>query len=174
MAGGDELVSLYDTHARPLHRYLAARVGSQLADDLVADAFLAMWAQRDRFDPERGNAKSLLYGVATKLASNHARAEERRLRAWTRSGARDLPIAAPDERLTESLDAGVLAGRLSPELAALKAEQRDVLLLVAWADPSVTEAAEALDIPVATARTRLHRARTRLKTFIQAREGSNA
>jgi hypothetical protein len=43
-----DLAVLYDEHARGLHHYLARRVGPQTADDLVADAFLAVWEHRHR------------------------------------------------------------------------------------------------------------------------------
>lgn len=46
----DALVRLYDTAARPLHGYLARRVGAEVADDLVAEAFLVLWEQRDRVE----------------------------------------------------------------------------------------------------------------------------
>lgn len=49
-------------------------------------------------------------------------------------------------------------------VAELRVEEREVLLLTAWAELTRAEIAVALDVPVATVRTRLHRARARLRT----------
>ncbi|MGA6166674.1 RNA polymerase sigma factor [Amycolatopsis magusensis] len=157
------LAELYAGHARQLHHYLARRVGTQIADDLVAEAFLVFWEKRGDYDPSRASAKSWLYGIATNLLRNHVRTEERRLRAWTKHGARSVPLDDVGTRAVETVDAQVLADQLADEVAALRPEERDVLLLTAWADLSPTEIAEATGVAVATVRVRLFRARSRLR-----------
>lgn len=169
-----DLAELYDAHARGLHYYLARRIGPDMADDLVADAFLAVWEQRHRFDPARASPKAWLYGVATTLLRQHVRREGRRLRAWAKESGRTLPVGDFGSRVAESADAVVLAARAANTLAGLRAEERDVLLLVAWAGLGPNEIAEVLGVPVATVRTRLHRARTRLRTAVTVKEGNNA
>jgi RNA polymerase sigma factor (sigma-70 family) len=57
---------------------------------------------------------------------------------------------------------------LARALAALLPEQRDVLLLFAWADLSYGEIARALSCPVGTVRSRLARARQRLRELLAA------
>jgi len=51
-----------------LNHCLARRVGPKIADDLAVEAFLAAFAQRQRFDLVRGCARSWLDGIATNLA----------------------------------------------------------------------------------------------------------
>ena len=63
------------------------------------------------------------------------------------------------------LDAQALRGRLAAALAEVAAD-RDVLLLVAWAQLSCEEAAQALGIPAGTARSRLHRARRKTRAAL--------
>jgi hypothetical protein len=84
----DALVELYHRHARNLHLYLARRVGTQVADDLVGEAFLLVWEQRADFDPARASAKAWLYGIATNLVRRYVRAEVRRLEARAREHGR--------------------------------------------------------------------------------------
>lgn len=169
-----DLAELYDSHAQGLYHYLARRVGPHVADDLVADSFLAVWEHRQRFDPARASPKAWLYGVATTLVRQHVRREERRLRAWAKEGGRGVPSGDFGDRVAESTDAGVLAGRAAEALADLRGAERDVLLLVAWADLGPSEIAEVLDIPVVTVRTRLHRARTRVRTAMTVKETNHA
>jgi RNA polymerase sigma factor (sigma-70 family) len=61
----------------------------------------------------------------------------------------------------------VAAHRLRPELAAaltrLSAADRDLLLLIAWAEPTYDEAAQALGVPIGTIRSRPHRIRKKIR-----------
>src|SRR6476469_5693975 len=47
----DRFASLFDRHAPYIHRYLARRVGTQAADDLVAETFLVAFRKRTGYDP---------------------------------------------------------------------------------------------------------------------------
>jgi RNA polymerase sigma factor (sigma-70 family) len=133
-----------------------------LADDLAAEVFTLAFGQRHRYRAERPDAAAWLYGIAGNLLRQHARAEQRRLRAY----ARVVPdTAAPDvgEGVTERVDAAVAARHAALAVADLPAEQREVLLLVAWTDLDCVRIARALGVPPGTVRSRLHRARKRLR-----------
>ena len=71
---------LFDRHAPHIHRYLARRAGRQIADDLVAETFLAAFAKRDRYDLRYSDARPWLYGIATNLVGQHRRDEVRQYR----------------------------------------------------------------------------------------------
>jgi RNA polymerase sigma-70 factor (ECF subfamily) len=53
--------------------------------------------------------------------------------------------------------------QLAGALARLRTGDRDVLLLIAWADLTYEEVGESLGIPVGTVRSRLHRARAQVR-----------
>ena len=71
---------LFDRHAPYIYRYLARRAGRQVADDLVAETFLAAFAKRDRYDLGHADARPWLYGIATNLVGQHRRDEARQYR----------------------------------------------------------------------------------------------
>lgn len=167
----DTWVELYDRHARDLHRYLAIRVDTQVADDLVSEAFLTAWERRASFEPERASLKAWLFGIATNLLRQHARSEGRRLRAWAREHGRRTATDHVDERTASAVDARSVVTDLAETLAGLRPGERDVLLMVAWADLSAAEIAEVTETPVATVRTRLFRARTKLRARLSGQEG---
>ncbi|WP_439659244.1 RNA polymerase sigma factor [Lentzea sp. HUAS TT2] len=162
------LLELYESTAERLHRYVARRVGTDTAQDVVSEAFLVLWDQRAGQAFEADAIRAWLYGVATNLLRGHVRAEERKLRAWSKEYAARTDEADIGERVSAAADADVLAGPLTAWLAELRIEEREVLLLHAWADFTPTEIAVALDVPVATVRTRLHRGRARLRTRLAA------
>jgi RNA polymerase sigma factor (sigma-70 family) len=160
-----EFGRLFDAYARPLHRYLAWRVGADTAHDLVSETFLVALNQRHGYDPRRGVVRSWLYGIATNLLRRHVRQELTALRATARAaGHTDTAEPGPEGRVSERVDAAQLAARLAGALAELSEGDRDVLLLTSWAGLDSTEVAEALGIPVGTVRSRLHRVRKWLRT----------
>jgi len=158
---------LYDEHARALHAYLGSRVGRSAADDLVAEVFLVAYRDRARFDPERGQLRSWLFGIATNLARRHHRDELRGLAAVARFGAaHDGHTDEPGRRVAEQVDAAVQVGRLAAALVAMHPGDRDVLLLTAWAGLTSAEVAAALEVPVGTVRSRMHRVRRHLRAVL--------
>lgn len=162
---------LFDQHAGALHAYLGSRVGRSAADDVVAEVFLVAYRERARFDPDRGDARSWLFGIATNLARRHHRTELRGLAALTRAGAL-VPGHADDPglRVPEQVDATVRVARVAEALVALPQGDRDVLLLVAWAGLTSVEVAAALAVPVGTVRSRLHRVRRHLRAVLEEGE----
>ena len=158
----DRFASLFDRHAPHIHRYLARRVGPQAADDLVAETFLVAFRKRADYDPRFRDARPWLYGIATNLVGQHRRQEVRQFRL--RLSAGPAPIQNDDaERTVVNLTAQSVRAALGEALTALAKPDRDVLLLIAWEQLSYDEVARALGIPVGTVRSRLHRARTKVR-----------
>jgi RNA polymerase sigma-70 factor (ECF subfamily) len=157
---------VFDRHFGGVHRFIARRVGSELADDLAAETFVEAFRSRGRYDPAHADARPWLYGIAVNLLRHHHRRERRRLRAYARIGVE----AATDEgdlgRVEARVDADAAGPRLALALASLGPGDREVLLLFAWADLSYAEIARALGLPVGTVRSRLHRARAQIRELI--------
>ena len=156
---------VFERHFDAIHRYLARRVGAELADDLAAQVFAEAFNGRGRYDLSRPDAVPWLYGIAANLLRRHHRTERRQLRAYARLGSDPV---APDDLgpLVDRLDAQASGRRLAAALAALSGKDRDVLLLYAWAELSYADIAYALGIPVGTVRSRLNRARRRMRELL--------
>ncbi|QFU91130.1 RNA polymerase sigma factor [Amycolatopsis sp. YIM 10] len=162
---GRLLSALFDCHAPGLHAYLARRLDTATADDLVAETFLAAWTARNRYRPDKAPARAWLYGIATNLLRRHARGEVRGLRAYAREGGKAVDVALPETLAVSRADASTHVRAMAGGIAELRQEERDVLLLIAWAGLQPAEAAEALGITSITCRTRLHRARKALRKY---------
>lgn len=165
----DAFAAIFERHFAAVHRYLARRAGAGLADDLASEVFTVAFARRASFRGHSDSALPWLLGIATNLLHNHGRAERSawnlaaRLRAsWTE----EQPDIA--ERAAVRDERGGRAGDVAAGLAALSAEQREVVLLFAWAELSYEEIAEALAIPLGTVRSRLARARVQLRAGLVA------
>lgn len=156
--------SLFDRHASAIHRFAARRVGDSLADDLMSETFLIAFERRMTYDLQRANALPWLYGIVTHLLSRHARTEQRRWRAYNRSGNIHPPPEENDaDRVAARVDAAETRSDLARCLADLSPGDRDVLLLFGFAELSYDEIATALEIPTGTVRSRLHRARRHMR-----------
>jgi RNA polymerase sigma-70 factor (ECF subfamily) len=143
-------------------RYLERRVGREVAQDLVAETFLAAFKGRGGYDRARAEARPWLFGIATRLLARYWRAEQRRLEVLAAVPA-EPPSPGHEERVAAELTARQLRRPLVAALTALPAGDRDALLLVAWAQLSYAEVAAALEIPVGTVRSRLNRARRKVR-----------
>ncbi|MFI6520163.1 RNA polymerase sigma factor [Spirillospora sp. NPDC050679] len=161
----ERFAALFDRYARQIHHYAARRLGTQAADDIVAETFLAAFRRRASYDQARPLARPWLYGIASTLIARHRRDEERHYRALRRTGLDPLP-----EPMAETVVSRVAAEqderRMAGVLAKLPAGDRDVLLLVAWGGLSYDEVAEALSVPAGTVASRLSRARRKMKAAL--------
>lgn len=157
-----DFTALFDEHYPAIHAYLRRRAGDA-ADDLAAETFIRALERRDSYNPLRGNVRAWLFGIAGKLLQHHWRHERRQLRAFARTGIDPLAVADETAAADERLDAQRQARAIADALASLSAQERDVLTLHAWAELSHAEIAAALGIKEGTVRSRLHRARTRMR-----------
>jgi RNA polymerase sigma-70 factor (ECF subfamily) len=149
-------------HFPPVYRFIARRVGTALADDLAAETFATAYRRRASFEPGRGSLRSWLYGIATNLVRNHWRAEQHLLALDARL-VPETDVAENSDAVDQRIAAALLAPRLASALAQLTRDQRDVLLLHAWAELSHEEIAAVLGIAPGTVRSRLSRARALLR-----------
>lgn len=151
---------LVDRHSAALHAYLVRRCGPA-ADDLLSEVWLTAYARRAEFRVvEAGTVRGWLFGIAR----NHALAHWRRT-AHPPPSEGDGPQA--DDGFWDAVDDRLDAARLRPALRAALQElppvEREVLILTAWEQLTPAEAAQAVGIAAGTARSRLHRARTRMR-----------
>lgn len=157
---------LFDEHAAVLHRYLVGRIGVDIAGDLLSETFLIALQQRDRYDAERGSARSWLFGIATNLlrteVRNEVAAQRRQLRLAAHEHSRRV-VHGHADRVAERIDAQTRVQHLARALAELSPNDLDVLLLTSWAELTPTEIGETLGVPAGTVRSRLHRIRRLLR-----------
>ena len=137
-------------------------------EDIAAETFRVAFDRRRRFDRRHEEAGPWLFGIATNLLREHFRRAERGRRAGERMRA-DTPAEVAEDALGR-----VEAERLGPQLAhalgSLTAADRDTLLLYAWGGLDYREIARALDVPIGTVRSRIHRARARVQSFLAHEE----
>ena len=161
----DAFAAVFDRYYAEIHGFVARRLGRGRADDLASETFLIAFDRRRRYDLAHADARPWLYGIASNLIARHRRAEMRQLRALARADRRET-VDGHGDRVAGRLDAQAQRGRLAAALLEIADRDREVLLLVAWAQLTCEEAAQALGIPAGTARSRLHRARRKTRAAL--------
>ncbi|GAA3413457.1 RNA polymerase sigma factor [Streptosporangium vulgare] len=159
----DAFSRLFDDHARSVYNHAFRLTGDwSAAEDVVSLTFLEAWRLRGRIDTDGGSLRPWLLGVATNVTRNTRRSARRHADALAR-----LPPgeAIPDiaEEVAARVDDDELLASVRVALGALRRSEREVLALCVWAGLGYAEAAEALGVPVGTIRSRLSRARKRLR-----------
>ncbi|MCE0538097.1 sigma-70 family RNA polymerase sigma factor [Kineosporia rhizophila] len=156
-AADDAFRRLYTANFPAILNYAQRRVGGpDDAADLVAETFLVAWRRREELPPGP-QARLWLFGVARLVLANHTRGEQRRVQlgARLRLELRDEP-GDPAADLVE-----VMA--VDSALAALDDTDREVLELTVWDQLTPREIGALLDLPARVVRSRLFRARARMR-----------
>jgi RNA polymerase sigma-70 factor (ECF subfamily) len=158
----DAFGAVFDACAKSVYNHAFRLTGDwSAAEEVMAMTFLEAWRSRDRIAADGGSLKPWLLGIATNLARGQRRAARRQRTALARLAvAGELPDFADD--VSGRLDDAARIKALHRALAGLPGSELEVLALCVWSGLGYPEAAEALDVPVGTVRSRLSRARARL------------
>lgn len=157
-----------------VHRYyeeifafLARAVGWDSAADLAQQVFLEAFKQRRTFDGSE-TAKPWLFGIARNLLRRWYRTEGRRRKAHHRLWGQTVNRSDFAEDADGRLSAEAVRNQLRAALMALPRHEREVFILYALGGLTYSEVADATDIPLGTVRSRIHRAKRRIRPFLDS------
>ena len=163
--------ALYRRHQGPLYRFALLRCGApDTAADVVQEIFLALLADKLKFDPLRGALQGFLFGVARNLVLKREEANGRYV-SIARDGddENDEHVTVdPAPQPVDRLLADETAETVRRALQSLAPHYRDVIILYEMHDMSYVEIAHIFNIDVGTVRSRLSRARAKLADMLGA------
>lgn len=164
----DAFRALFDEHVRSVYNHAFRLTGNwSTAEDVVSVAFLEAWRLRERIDAgtEGLSLRPWLLGITTNVARNVRRSARRYDGVLARLPRAEVVPDFADE-VSGRVDDGQRLTEAMAALATLPRVEREVLALCVWSGLEYTEAAQALDVPVGTVRSRLSRARRRLTALV--------
>jgi RNA polymerase sigma-70 factor (ECF subfamily) len=164
----EAIEALFAEHFDRIYRFAVYRVGRDAAADVAAETFAQGLRSAERMDPTR-DGRAWLFGIASNVIRHHRREEERRVRAYAAVERQSEVAGTNGHPESETLQRASLVNAL----VQLDARDREALLLFAWADLTYEEIATALEIPLGTVRSRIHRARCVLRESLAASGVSN-
>jgi len=150
-----------------IFRYLARAVGWDPAADMTQQVFLIAFKKRHTFAGE-DSAKPWLFGITRNILRRWYRSEGRRHRAYDRIRGRAPMSSDLDDEIDTAVSANAMQDKLRVAFATLPARERDVFILYALGGLTYSEIADAVDVPIGTVRSRIHRARLRLRPLLES------
>jgi RNA polymerase sigma-70 factor (ECF subfamily) len=158
----DAFALLFDRHSRAVYNFCFRRTGDwSLAEDLMSATFLEAWRRRD-VAIESETLLPWVLGVSNNLLRNVRRTMVRNREVLAR-----IPPLRPErdfaEDLSERLDDQARVRGILAHLGELPLDDVEILTLAAWGEPTYEALAASLGIPIGTVRSRLSRARSRLR-----------
>ena len=147
---------------------LAYRVlgNSSAAEDVVQEAFVTLWRQRSRIDPDRGRLTSLLMTIVHRRAIDTLRAERSR-KTDAMSSALEY-FASDVADVAERVMLTINGEEVRSALGVLPDEQRTPLEMAYFQGLTHVEIADKLSLPLGTVKSRLRLALTKLRTALGA------
>jgi RNA polymerase sigma-70 factor (ECF subfamily) len=165
----DAFGELYQRYGRSAFG-VALRVTAQevIAQEVVQDAFLALWRAPEAFDATRGAFRSFFLSLVHHRAVDAVRREER-LRKRTERASNLEPATGEDpaEDVVEDAYLRVRRKEVRAAIASLPAEQRNVLDMAYFGGMTQARIAEELGIPLGTVKTRTLAAMRKLRAALQ-------
>lgn len=164
----DAFGAIFDRHHERIWAYLARMAGRERADELAGDVFVTAFARRTTYDEVRGPVVAWLYGIAANMLRTRLRTEARAARAFARAGAERHAAEVPTDAFDDAASLRQRMVAVRTALVELSTADRDVIVLYAWERLSYQEIAVVLGVEVGTVKSRLSRARTRLRELLAA------
>lgn len=159
---------LFDECAHAVYNLGARLTGDwSAAEEVVSLTFLEAWRLRGRIDPGGEPLRPWLLGIAVNVSRNLARATRRHQAALSRL-APPPPIPDFAEELAGRLDDQARLREAGKALEGLRRSEREVIALCVWSGLDYATAARALGVPPGTVRSRLSRARRKLRGLVPA------
>ena len=171
--GGDQaaLGELYDRYASvALATALRVVADREEAEDLVHDAFVAVWRKIDRFDPERGSLRAWLMTVVRNRAIDRVRARRPRM-DLDDADERALLRTGPNPTWEAALGA-TSASDLRAAMASLPDDQRRAVELAYFEGHTYREVAQLTGVPTGTAHGRMRLALAKLRDALARSAGA--
>ncbi|MFD9497989.1 RNA polymerase sigma factor [Streptomyces sp. NPDC060035] len=168
----EAFAELYEEHARTVYNHAYRLTGDwSTAEEVMSETFLAAWRTGQSVEPEGDSLRPWLLGIATNKARNANRGTGRRLAFLARRPDPEPVTDFADTAAGRIDDARQLAA-VQQALGRLRRQEREVLALCVWSGLDYVQAAQALGVPVGTVRSRLSRARTRLRRLTDEQLGA--
>ena len=166
-AKGDEraFTELYRRHQAAVFRFALRMTGSSwAAEEIVQDVFMMLVREPKKYDPGRGSLGAFLYGVARNRIMKHLERTPRDVSLDASTDAGRVLHPQLQDSMTPARWAELRERRehVRAAVLALPAEFRETVVLCELEEMSYDQAARALDCPVGTIRSRLHRGRALL------------
>ena len=163
----DAFDTLFGRYRAPVYNFARVMLGhADGAEDMLQEAFLTVARTARTYEP-RGRFRAWLMRIVRNLCLNRIQAERVRRRVVAQSGLDIVQPASREPSPPERLERDERMARVRRLIGELPERQREALVLYAFERMSYREIGEALDAPMGTVKTLIHRARAALARALE-------
>ena len=165
---GDEQAfsTLFARYQRSIYRYGAYMCGREAADDVVQDTFLAVLRQHARHDAPRVSLGGYLFGIARHVVIKRLAAKGEASLAAATAELDERP--SPEPAVFDALIRAQTIDAVRAAIRSLPPAYRESIVLCELQELPYADAADVMQVPIGTVRSRLHRARALLADRLAA------
>ncbi len=158
----DAFAEIYQRYHQVVYRFGCAMTGSEpAAEDITQEAFVALFRELSRYDPNRAAFTTYLYGIVRNLSRERLRRERRFLSLDVLGSRIEAASYTPDP--SGAMADAELASQVRRALGQLPARYRELIVLCDLHGLSYADTAVVVNISIAAVRSRLHRGRQILR-----------
>ena len=174
-AAGDEaaFVALYRRRQPVIYRFALHMSGSTaIAEEVTQDVFLAIIREATKFDESRGSALGYLFAIGRNLVLKALQ----RNRAYVGLEDEDIETTAASDNVLSDLSRAQTIEGVRQAVLQLPAAYREAVVLCDLQELTYADAAEAMQVPIGTVRSRIARGRAILAQRLSGQDakGSNS
>jgi RNA polymerase sigma-70 factor (ECF subfamily) len=169
-ARGDEaaFLLLYERHRTVVFRFACRMLGRpELAEDVTQECFLSILRRPEAYQPQRASLRTYLCAIARHLAFKQLRKMGQETTVEEPPEARSDGSARPAGDPLDEVIAGEAATAVRAAVERLPPLQREAVVLFEYQEMSLADIAAVCETDVGTIKSRLHRARERLRRVLR-------
>jgi RNA polymerase sigma-70 factor (ECF subfamily) len=160
----EALEELYDRHSRTAMAIAYRVLGDQkLSEDVVQEAFLAVWRQSNSFRPNRGSARAWLYSIVRHRAIDMTRG---RTFVNERMSLDEIGFEPQQPDVWYQVSANLDNLRVKQAVDTLPEEQREAITLAYYGGQTQREIAERTGVPLGTVKGRMRLGLQKLRSML--------
>ncbi len=171
VAAGDDdaFAEFYQrTHRRVLTSAQQALGGGRmLAEEVSQEVYLQVWTRAHTYRPDRATPVGWLMMLTRRRSVDRFRSERNAADRDTAYVRREIPL--PDDLVAETVNRHLDAEQVRRALRALSSDQRTLITMVYYREWTHRQAADYLNIPLGTAKSRIRTGILRLAACVGER-----
>lgn len=161
---GEALAALYDRYGRMAFAIAYRILGERgVSEDVVQDAFLAVWRRAGGFQPGRGAVRSWLMAIVHNLAIDRRRGRYRHEQTDVQLDEVEYRLDSNGEDVFATVAGNIEAESVRSALLSLPSEQRQAIELAYFMGLTHQEIAQQTGMPLGTVKGRMRLGLSKLR-----------
>lgn len=156
-----KVIDLYTPYVGTvIYNVIGSSMPKEDMEEVVADTFVTLWRNADKFDSHKGCLRTFLGTIARNLAKN-------KLLSYKASAELDDNITIPDNEPQSKIEQEEERALVIRSIKELGEPDSEIFMRYYYYEEKISYISKIINLPVSTVKTKLARGRRKLKTILQ-------